>query len=72
MENRIKALDILKKYNQEHIVNWMKKLNDEEKEKLTEQILNLNIEQVIDMYNNLSQTFDIADKKIEKKENWQL
>ena len=61
-----KAIEILKKFNKEHIIDWMNKLNDEEKSKLSNQILNLNIEQVVDLYNNLSKTFEIGDKKIEK------
>lgn len=66
MEKEAMAVEILKKFRQDHIIDWMNKLNEEEKDKLVEQILNLNIEQVIDMYNNLSQTFEIGDKKIEK------
>ena len=61
-----KAIEILKKFNQEHIIDWMGKLNDEEKSKLVNQVVNLNIEQVVDLYNNLSKTFEIGDKKIEK------
>lgn len=66
MEKETTAVETLKKFNQDHIIDWMNKLNEEEKNKLKEQVLNLNIEQVIDMYNNLSQTFEIGDKKIEK------
>lgn len=66
MEKETMAVETLKKFNQDHIIDWMNKLNEEEKNKLEEQVLNLNIEQVIDMYNNLSQTFEIGDKKIEK------
>ena len=61
-----KAIEILKKFNQEHIIDWMNKLSDEEKNKLVNQVLSLNIEQVVDLYNNLSKTFKIGDKKIEK------
>lgn len=64
--NKTRAIEILKKFNQEHIIDWMNKLNDEEQNKLVEQIVNLNIEQVVDLYNNLSQTFEIGNKKIEK------
>ena len=60
------AIEILKKFGQEHIINWMNKLNDEEKNKLVNQVVNLNIEQVVDLYNNLSKTFEIGNKKIEK------
>ena len=60
------AVEILKKFNQEHIIDWMNKLNNEEKNKLVEQVVNLNISQVVDLYNNLSKKFEIGDKKIEK------
>ncbi|MBR2240498.1 MAG: UTP--glucose-1-phosphate uridylyltransferase [Clostridia bacterium] len=60
------AIEILKKFGQEHIINWMNKLNDDEKNKLVNQVVNLNIEQVVDLYNNLSKTFEIGNKKIEK------
>lgn len=60
------AIEILKKFNQEHVIDWMGKLNEEEKAKLVNQVVNLNIEQVVDLYNNLSKTFEIGDKNIEK------
>jgi UDP-N-acetylglucosamine pyrophosphorylase len=60
------AVEILKKYNQEHIIDWMNKLSENEKENLVNQVVNLNIEQVVDLYNNLSKTFEIGNKKIEK------
>ncbi|MCR5146637.1 MAG: UTP--glucose-1-phosphate uridylyltransferase [Clostridia bacterium] len=60
------AIEILKKYNQEHIIDWMNKLNEEEKNALVNQVLNLNVKEVVDLYNNLSKTFEIGDKKIEK------
>lgn len=60
------AIETLKKYNQEHIINWMNQLNEEEKNKLVNQVLNLNIKEVVDLYNNLSKTFEIGNKKIEK------
>ena len=66
MEREELAIEILKKFNQEHIISWMEKLDKNEKEKLVNQILNLNIEKVIDLYNNLSKTFEIGNKKIEK------
>lgn len=60
------AIEILKKYNQEHIIDWMNKLNENEKEELINQVLSLDIKQVVDLYNNLSKTFEIENKKIEK------
>lgn len=60
------AKEILKKYGQEHIISWMDKLTTEEKEKLVNQVNNLNIGQVVNLYNNLNKTFEIGNKNIEK------
>jgi UDP-N-acetylglucosamine/UDP-N-acetylgalactosamine diphosphorylase len=66
MERIEKAVEKLKNLNQEHIACWMNKLSEEDKIKLVNQVENLNIEQVVDLYNNLSKTFEIGNKKIEK------
>ena len=66
MSKEEKAIEILKRFKQDHVVNWMGKLTEDEKDRLIDQVLNLNIEQVIDLYNNLSKTFETGDKKIEK------
>ena len=66
MERVEKAMEKLNNLNQEHIVAWMNKLSDEDKIKLANQVENLNIKQVVDLYNNLSKTFEIGNKKIEK------
>ena len=60
------AMEKLNNLNQEHIVAWMNKLSEEERNNLIEQIENLNIKQVVDLYNNLNKTFEIGNKKIEK------
>ena len=60
------AIEKLNNYNQNHVVTWMNSLSDDEKNKLVEQIENLNIKQVVDLYNNLNKTFEIGNKKIEK------
>ena len=60
------AKEVLKKYGQEHIISWMDKLTNDEKDKLVNQVLNLNIGQVVDLYNNLNKTFEIGNKNIEK------
>lgn len=60
------AIEKLNKTHQEHIISWMNKLSDEEKLKLATQVQSLNIEQVVDLYNNLNKTFEIGNKKIEK------
>ncbi len=66
MKNEKKSIEILKKFNQEHIISWMNKLEENKKIELINQIMNLNIEQVINLYNNLNKTFEIGNRKIEK------
>ena len=47
MDNQyLKAKEILKKYNQEHLLAFYDKLTQEKKEKLINQILNINFEQI--------------------------
>lgn len=60
------AIEKLNKSNQQHIVSWMEKLSSEEQLKLAEQVKTLNIEQVVDLYNNLNKTFEVGNKKIEQ------
>lgn len=60
------AKEVLKKYGQEHIISWMDNLKNDEKDKLVNQVLNLNIGQVVDLYKNLNKTFEIGNKNIEK------
>lgn len=51
MENQEKeAIEILEKYNQHHIVEHINKLNKEEKDKIINQILNTDFEEIIDLY----------------------
>ena len=66
MDKKEIVVDKLKKLNQEHIIKWMDKLDEDDRNKLIEQVLNLNIDEVVDLYNNLSKTFEIGNKKIEK------
>ena len=46
------AKNILKKYSQEHLLCLYDELNEEEKSKLIEQILNINFEEILNLYNN--------------------
>ena len=42
MENKLKlAKDILKKYNQEHLLNGYEKLDEKKQKQLLEQIMNI-------------------------------
>lgn len=63
--NEEKAIEKLKKYNQEGIINILNILTDEEKEKLYEQIIELDFEQIDNLYNELSKKEKIGTNNIE-------
>ena len=53
MEDKLnKAKEILKKYNQEHLLQFYDELSEEQKNILINQILNMNFEQILNLYNN--------------------
>ena len=56
---------ILKKYSQEHLLEYMKYLNKEEQEKLEKQILNIDFEQLKELYERTKQNQDLESKIIE-------
>ena len=58
----IKAKEILKKYNQEHILNFYEELDNEQKEKLINQILDIDFEEIITLYNN-----SLIEEKLSEK-----
>ena len=66
MNSEEMAKKILEENNQQHIINWMNKLDENKKEELVNQINSLDIKTVVNLYNNLSKTFEIKDKVIEK------
>lgn len=66
MEERyIKAKEIVKKYNQEHLLSQYNKLDNENKEKLLNQILNINFEQINKLYNQTKEEIKLGEDKIE-------
>lgn len=59
-----KAQEILSKYNQEHLLYLYNELSEEEKNKLINQILNINFEKIINLYVNSKKNEDLSDVKI--------
>lgn len=57
--------EILKKYSQEHLLEYVKYLNKEEQERLEEQILNIDFEQLKELYERTKQNQDLGSKIIE-------
>ena len=58
------AKEILKKYNQEHLLYFYDELSEEEKNILINQILNIDFEQIINLYNNSQKNEDTSNVKI--------
>lgn len=50
IEDLKRAKDILKKYNQEHLLNFYDELNDDEKNMLIEQICNIDFDKIFNLY----------------------
>ncbi|MCF0125926.1 MAG: UTP--glucose-1-phosphate uridylyltransferase [Clostridia bacterium] len=59
------AINTLKKYNQNHIIKILEKLENPKKQELIEQILKTNFEQIMGLYENTKKEIEIKDKKIE-------
>lgn len=60
------AINKLKKYNQQQIVDLLNILSDEEKEKIYEQIINLDFEQIDNLYNELSKKEKVGIDNIQE------
>ena len=66
MEDSLKkAKEILKKYNQEHLLSKYEKLNNEKKEYLLNQILNINFDQINALYKETKKEIKFEETKID-------
>lgn len=59
------AMNCLKKYGQEHILNNYNNLSDEKKEKLLNQILTIDLNQITELYESTKKEVSFANDKIE-------
>lgn len=64
-----KVVNILKKYQQEHLLNFYKTLPKEEKEMLLSQILEINFDELISLYNDYQKEISYTDSLIEPLEH---
>lgn len=64
-ENYEKALNIIKKYNQEHLLNNFENLSQDKKEKLLNQILNIDFDQIKNLYELTKNEVSFANDVIE-------
>ncbi len=66
MEDKLnKAKEILKKYDQEHLLLKYEKLTDEKKEYLLNQILKIDFEQINALYKGIKNGIKFEEEKIE-------
>lgn len=65
MEKTQETIELLKTYNQEHIIKLLEKMTEEERKNLIEQINNIDFHQVIELYDNAQKPVEIKENKIE-------
>ena len=65
MDKRQETIDLLKKYNQEHIIKFLEKLNDEKAEQLIKQIQKIDLHQITELYNSTKKPVEFKESKIE-------
>ena len=58
-------IDVLKIYNQEHIIEFLEKLNEKEKDELIEQLNKIDLHQIMELYDNTKREIEIKENKIE-------
>ena len=59
------AIELLNSYNQTHIVNLLKKLDEVKKQELLEQIDKIDFGQIMELYDNTKKEIEIKENKIE-------
>lgn len=65
MDKEQETIELLKKYNQNHIVNLLKKLDGIKKQELLNQINRIDFGQIMELYDNTKKKIEIKENKIE-------
>ena len=65
MDKEQEAIELLKEYNQNHIINLLKKLDEVKKQELIEQINSIDFRQIMELYDNTKKEIEIKENKIE-------
>ena len=65
MDKGEETIQLLKTYNQEHIIKLLNKLEGEKKEELIDQINHIDFHQISELYQNTKKQIEIKDNKIE-------
>lgn len=59
------TINLLKMYNQEHVIKLLNQLEGKEKERLIEQINKIDFHQLMELYDNTKKEIEIKENKIE-------
>ncbi len=59
------TIDLLRINHQEHVIKMLDKLEGKEKEELIEQINKIDLNQIIELYDNTKRNIEIKENKIE-------
>ena len=65
MDKKQETIEILKNYNQEHIIRLLQKLSEEKQEELIKQIQGIDFEQITELYNSTKKEMEFKQSKIE-------
>ncbi len=66
MDKEEEIVELLKEYNQQHIINLLKKLEGSQKEELIQQINKIDFHQIMELYENTKKEIEIKENKIEE------
>ena len=64
MDKTQDVINILKIYNQEHIINLLNKLDEQKKRELVDQISKIDFHQIMELYDNTKKKIEIKENKI--------
>ena len=64
MDRKQECIDLLKEYNQEHIVRFFEKIDEEKQEELIKQIQQIDFQQITELYNNTKKEIEFKESKI--------
>jgi len=65
MDRKQECIELLKEYNQEHVVRILEKLNEDKQDELIKQIQGIDFQQITELYNNTKKEIEFKESKIE-------
>ena len=65
MDKRQETFDLLKEYNQEHIIKYFDKLDEKKENELIKQIQKIDLHQITELYNSTKRPIEFKESKIE-------